>query len=169
VKYNSPEDPAADGSVLSPLVFTPGGRIGPAAESFLNRLARERAGRFIPVDEQPSRSALTAIYRSYRRRLVHAISRGLALQLSIYALERRVGPSPASALRAAYPSFVCHRVPQHHRAAHNCEPPVREPRAHARAEPEPVRRSCATSGHCVTQTPFLYGSRDARFCTPSSA
>ena len=106
VKYNSPEDPAADGSVLSPLVFTPGGRIGPAAESFLNRLARERAGRFIPVDEQPSRSALTAIYRSYRRRLVHAISRGLALQLSIYALERRVGPASAAALRAAYPSFV---------------------------------------------------------------
>jgi hypothetical protein len=27
-----------------------------------------------------------------------------------------------------------------YRAAHNCEPPVREPRAHARAEPEPVRR-----------------------------
>ena len=58
VKYNSPEDPAADGSVLSPLLFTPGGRIGPAAEPFLNRLARDRACRFIPVDEQPSRPAL---------------------------------------------------------------------------------------------------------------
>ena len=106
-KYNSPEDPAIDGSVLSPLVFTPGGRIGPAAESFLNRLARERACRFIPVDDQPSRqAALAAIYRSYRRRLVHAISRGLALQLSVYALERRVGPVPAATLRAAYPSFI---------------------------------------------------------------
>ena len=55
---------------------------------------------------QPSPTALTAIYRHYRRRLASAIARGLALQLTIYALERRVAPPSAAALRAAYPQLL---------------------------------------------------------------
>lgn len=102
-KYNSPGDRAVDGSTLSPLVFTPGGRIGLAAEQFLRRLAGERARILLPPGEPPSPDSLKAIYRSYRRRLAHAIARGLAVQLAIYGLERRVGPPSAAALRAAYP------------------------------------------------------------------
>jgi hypothetical protein len=105
-KYNSPGDRAVDGSTLSPLVFTPGGRIGLAAEQFLRRLAGERARILLPPGEPPSPASLKAIYRSYRRRLAHAIARGLAAQLAIYGLERRVGPPSASALRAAYPFLV---------------------------------------------------------------
>ena len=105
-KYNSPDLPSSDGSTLFPLVFTPGGRIGPSAEVFLRRLARERACVFLPLGENPSPGALHAIYRHYRRRLAHALARGLALQIAIYGLERRVGPPTAAALRAAYPCLV---------------------------------------------------------------
>jgi hypothetical protein len=105
-KYNSPGLPSSDGSTLFPLVFTPGGRIGPSAELYLRRLARERASVLLPHGEEPSPSALRAIYRHYRRRLAHALARGLALQIAIYGLERRVGPPSAAALRAAYPSLI---------------------------------------------------------------
>ena len=47
-----------------------------------------------------------AIYRHYRRRLAHALARGLALQIAIYGVERRVGPPTAAALRAAYPYLL---------------------------------------------------------------
>jgi hypothetical protein len=106
-KYNSPVDRASDGSSLTPLVFTPGGRIGPRAECFLRRLAEERASLFRPPGDSPSLQAEAAIYRSYRRRLANAMARGLALQISIYGLERRVGlqPPPPSALRA-YPALA---------------------------------------------------------------
>ena len=105
-KYNSPDLRAVDGSKLSALVFTPGGRIGPTAEQYLRRLASERASIYLPPGTQPSPTALTAIYRHYRRRLASAIARGLALQLTIYALERRVAPPSAAALRAAYPQLL---------------------------------------------------------------
>ena len=105
-KYNSPDLPAVDGSTLSALVFTPGGRIGPTAELYLRRLAAERASIHLPPGTLPSSTALAAIYRHYRRRLANAIARGLALQLTIYALERRVGPPSAAALRAAYPQLL---------------------------------------------------------------
>ena len=39
-------------------------------------------------------------------RLARALARGLALQIAIYGLERRVGPPSAAALRAAYPCLV---------------------------------------------------------------
>ena len=105
-KYNSPGLPSSDGSTLFPLVFTPGGRIGPSAELFFRRLACERASIFLPPGEEPSPGALHAIYRHYRRRLAHALARGLALQIAIYGLERRVGPPSAAALRAAYPCLI---------------------------------------------------------------
>jgi len=119
-KYNSPDLRAVDGSKLSALVFTPGGRIGPTAEQYLRRLAAERASIYLPPGTQPSPTALTAIYRHYRRRLASAIARGLALQLTIYALERRVGPPSAAALRAAMlrgGSAVVGMLRQH---THNC-------------------------------------------------
>jgi hypothetical protein len=105
-KYNSPGLPSSDGSTLFPLVFTPGGRIGPSAELFFRRLACERASIFLQPGEEPSPGALHAIYRHYRRRLAHALARGLALQIAIYGLERRVGPPSAAALRAAYPCLI---------------------------------------------------------------
>ena len=105
-KYNSADDRASDGSSLTPLVFTPGGRIGPRAERFLRRLAAERASLFRPPGDAPSLQAEAAIYRSYRRRLANALARGLALQISIYGLERRVGPPTAASLRAAYPALA---------------------------------------------------------------
>ena len=87
-------------------MFTPGGRIGPTAELYLRRLAAERASIHLPPGTLPSSTALAAIYRHYRCRLANAIARGLALQLTIYALERRVGPPSAAALRAAYPQLL---------------------------------------------------------------
>ena len=105
-KYNSPSRRAIDGSTLSALVFTPGGRIGPTAEQYLRRLAKERASINLPPGEPPDPSALAAIYRRSRRRLAHSIARGLALQIAIYGLERRVGPPSAAALRAAYPQLA---------------------------------------------------------------
>ena len=60
----------------------------------------------LPLGDEPSPGALHAIYRHYRRRLAHALARGLALQIAIYGLERRVGPPSAAALRAAYPCLI---------------------------------------------------------------
>ena len=54
----------------------------------------------------PTESTTTAIYNNYRRRISIAVARGVALQIAIYALERRVGPATAASLRAAYPNFV---------------------------------------------------------------
>ena len=54
----------------------------------------------------PTDSTINAIYNKYRRRISIAVARGVALQIAIYALERRVGPATAASLRAAYPNFV---------------------------------------------------------------
>ena len=79
--------------VLSLLVFTPGVRVGPAAETFLRHLARERACRFIP--------------RASER---HLVCHGISLQVSVYAMKWRVGRASAAALRA-YPSFFVPVLP----------------------------------------------------------
>ena len=80
-------------------MFTPGGRIGPRAERYLRRLAIERASIHLPPGEPPNPAAPLAIYRHCCRRLAHALARGLALQIAIYGVERRVGPPTAAALR----------------------------------------------------------------------
>ena len=100
--------------MLFPLVFTPGGRIGPSAELFLRRLARERASIFLPPGDEPSPGALHAIYRHYRRRLAHALARGLALQIAIYGLERRARRPPVGRCSPCCLSLPHHPLPWLH-------------------------------------------------------
>ena len=48
----------------------------------------------------PTEKSIAAIYKNYRRPF------GFAFQITVYALERRIGPATVAFLRASYHTFV---------------------------------------------------------------
>ena len=77
---------------LTPLVFTPGGRIGTAAEDHFRDLSQEIASIRAPFKPEEQRAALAnSIYRGIRTRMAVAVQRGIAVQILTFGLERRFG------------------------------------------------------------------------------
>jgi hypothetical protein len=71
---------------LTPLVFTPGGRIGPAAEAHFRDLSQDIAA-------IRAYSLAYSIYRGIRTRMAVAVQRGIAVQILTFGLEQRFGVS----------------------------------------------------------------------------
>ena len=79
---------------LTPLVFTPGGRVGSAAEDHFRDLSQEIASIRAPFKPEEQRAALAnSIYRGIRTRMAVAVQRGIAVQILTFGLERRFGAS----------------------------------------------------------------------------
>ena len=79
---------------LTPLILTPGGRIGPAAEDHFRELSQAIASIRGPHRPQEQREALAnSIYRGIRTRMAIAVQRGIAVQILTFGLERRLGVS----------------------------------------------------------------------------
>ena len=96
---------------LTPLVFTPGGRIGPAAEDHFRALSQEIATIRAPFKPEEQREALAeSIYRCIRSRMAVAVQRGIAVQILTFGLEQRLGVSLKDILKH-FPSVA--RPPTH--------------------------------------------------------
>ena len=93
-KYNSGDCLLGQDVKLTPLVFTPGGRIGSAAEDHFRDLSQEIASIRAPFKPEDQREALAnSIYRGIRTRMAVAVQRGVAVQILTFGLERRFGAS----------------------------------------------------------------------------
>ena len=93
-KYNSGDCLLGQDVKLTPLVFTPGGRIGTAAEDHFRDLSQEIASIRAPFKPEEQRAALAnSIYRGIRTRMAVAVQRGIAVQILTFGLERRFGVS----------------------------------------------------------------------------
>ena len=87
-KYNTGDCLLGPGVKLTPLVFTPGGRIGPAADELYHHLSRDIAAIRAPYKSAEQRDSLAySIYRGVRTRL--AVQRGIAVQILTFGLEQR--------------------------------------------------------------------------------
>ena len=90
LKYNSGDCLLGQDVKLTPLVFTPGGRIGTAAEDHFRDLSQEIASIRAPFKPEEQRAALAnSIYRGIRTRMAVAVQRGIAVQILTFGLERR--------------------------------------------------------------------------------
>ena len=99
-KYNSGDCLLGQDVKLTPLVFTPGGRIGPAAEDHFRDLSQEIASIRAPFKPEEQRAALAnSIYRGIRTRMAVAVQRGIAVQILTFGLERRFGASLQNILK----------------------------------------------------------------------
>ena len=93
-KYNSGDCLLGADVRLTPLVFTPGGRIGPAAEDHFRALSQDIAAIRAPYKSAEQRDALAhSVYRGIRTRMAVAVQRGIAVQIHTFGLERRFGVS----------------------------------------------------------------------------
>ena len=89
-KYNSGDCLLGQDVKLTPLVFTPGGRIGSAAEDHFRDLSQEIASIRAPFKPEEQRAALAnSIYRGIRTRMAVAVQRGIAVQILTFG--RRPG------------------------------------------------------------------------------
>jgi hypothetical protein len=93
-KYNTGDCLLGPGVKLIPLIFTPGGRIGPAADELYHRLSQDIATIRAPCKSAEQRDSLAySIYRGIRTRLAVAVQRGIAVQILTFGLEQRFGVS----------------------------------------------------------------------------
>jgi len=110
-KYNDGTCLLGNHVKLTPLVLTPGGRIGPAAEDHFRALSQEIATINAPFKPAEQREALAeSIYRGIRTRMAVAVQRGIAVQILTFGLERRLGVSLKDILKH-FPSVA--RPPTH--------------------------------------------------------
>ena len=105
-KYSGPDDMPSTGNRLHPIAITTQGMTGLRGENYVKILAsdtvqyRDRVSEFSEDFQQRARR----LYVRFRRNISFALAKGLGMQVSIYALERR--------LPGGLKQFV-----QHHREA----------------------------------------------------
>ena len=96
-KYNDGTCLLGQAVKLTPLIFTPGGRIGSAAEDHFRDLSQEIATIRAPFKPEEHRTALAnSIYRGIRTRMAVAVQRGIAVQILTFGLEGDAEASDAS-------------------------------------------------------------------------